>query len=286
MIRYVSNKLIIRKCKNIIKKNSLTFYKAFSKIKNSKIRNGVYIVYAFCRYADDLIDENKDVKGLLDLKEDLKNHAKGLKINKPIFRALNLIKDRYPKEYDYQPYFDMIEGQFMDVNRFEYENMEQLLKYCYFVASSVGFMLLPILEPENHEKLHNFAKELGYAMQITNILRDVGEDFNKGRIYLPKNLLKKFKVDLEYEMSNGPSKEFKLLFDYLEEEARNYYSNSLKEINYFNNKVKLPLYYAAILYRGILDKIKENKYDVFNKRNFLNDSEKTELILRFKKHIK
>lgn len=286
MIRYVSNKLIIRKCKNIIKKNSLTFYKAFSKIKNSKIRNGVYIVYAFCRYADDLIDENKDVEGLLDLKKDLMNHVKGLKINKPIFKALKLIKDRYPKDYDYQPYFDMIEGQFMDVNYFEYENMEQLLKYCYFVASSVGFMLLPILEPENHKKLHNFAKELGYAMQITNILRDVGEDFNKGRIYLPKNLLKKFKVDLEFEMSNGPSKDFKLLFDHLEEKARKYYSNSLKEINYFNNEVKLPLYYAAILYRGILDKIKENKYDVFNKRNFLNDSEKTELILRFKKHIK
>ena len=286
MIRYVSNKLIIRKCKNIIKKNSLTFYKAFSKIKNNKIRNGVYIVYAFCRYADDLIDENKDVEGLLDLKKDLMNHVKGLKINKPIFKALKLIKDRYPKDYDYQPYFDMIEGQFMDVNCFEYENMEQLLKYCYFVASSVGFMLLPILEPENHKKLHNFAKELGYAMQITNILRDVGEDFNKGRIYLPKNLLKKFKVDLEFEMSNGPSKDFKLLFDHLEEKARKYYSNSLKEINYFNNEVKLPLYYAAILYRGILDKIKENKYDVFNKRNFLNDSEKTELILRFKKHIK
>lgn len=281
MIKYFLDRRRIQYCEEIIKTNSYTFYKAFSKITNKSKREAVYVVYAFCRYADDLIDEHQDTKGLIQLQTDLTYFVSGKSPQHEIFKALKSIKKMYPEGYDFKPFFDMIHGQFLDLEKHRYQTIDELLGYCYYVASSVGYMLLPILAPSNHEALENFALKLGYAMQITNILRDVGEDFLKGRIYIPQELLKKHNVSVEKEMKLGPSDEFIKVFTELEDSARSFYSEALEQIEMFSKDVKGPLLYAAILYRAILDKIKENQYQVFHQKNFLTDKEKMNVIESF-----
>jgi phytoene synthase len=263
----------------IIKTNSYTFYKAFSKISTKQKREAVYIVYAFCRYADDIIDEHKDEVALKQLQTNLEQFKAGKRVNHPIFKALYYVKKAfYHHDYDFKPYFDMIEGQYMDTHKTRYESIEDLLVYCYYVASSVGLMLIPILAGETSKKLEDFAVHLGYAMQLTNILRDVGEDYKKNRIYIPKNVLETFDIDLEYELKEGPTDHFKKMFTHVERIARNYYDKALKDIELFPKDVRKPLYYAAILYRAILDKSKEVGYDTLHQKPFLTDQEKMDVI--------
>ena len=280
---YLKEWQLIRYCENIIKKNSFTFYKAFSKIEHKKQRQAIYVVYAFCRYADDLIDEYQDIKGLNQLELELKAFKNNQKTSLKVFQALKLIKDDfYDDAYDYQPYFDMIQGQRMDITIQKYETMEDVLEYCYYVASSVGLMLLPILAPNNHQKLKEFAIKLGYAMQITNFLRDVGEDFKKGRVYIPQTYLKKYDVDIKKEISSSPSENFKKLFDDLANQARQYYTYAYQHIHLFSKDVAKPLLYAAKLYEAILDECITD-YDVFTKKHFVSDNKKIEIIKNIQK---
>ena len=264
--------------KNIIKTNSYTFYKAFSLIKDRKKRDAIYIVYAFCRYADDVIDEHKDIEALNKLKQDLTQFKEGQVVKSKIFKSLRLIsKIYYDKDYDYKPYFDMIKGQEMDITIFSYDTLDDLLGYCYHVASSVGMMLIPILAKED-DVLNTFALHLGYAMQITNILRDIGEDYKKDRIYIPKDVLEIYQVNISREMKEGPSNSFIEMFTHMENIARTYYDLALKNIHLFPLDVRKPLYFAAILYRAILDKCREVGYDVLRQKPFLNDEEKMKVI--------
>jgi 4,4'-diapophytoene synthase len=276
---------LIKYCEQIIKKNSLTFYKAFSQIDNKKQRHAIYVVYAFCRYADDLIDEHQDIDGLNTLEKELANFRDNKKTTLRVFRALKLIKDDfYGNDYDFKPYFEMIEGQRMDIMIHSYETLEDVLGYCYYVASSVGLMLLPILAPKKHHKLREFAIQLGYAMQITNFLRDVGEDYKKGRIYIPQTMLKKYGIQIEEEMIEGPSEKFKQLFDELSGIARNYYQYAYDHIDAFSKDVSKPLLYAAKLYEAILDECITD-YDVFRHKHFVTQEKKVAIIKQLQKTI-
>lgn len=269
---------LIKYCEDIIKKNSLTFYKAFSKIENKKQRQAIYVVYAFCRYADDLIDEHQDIKGLNQLEEELHAFKNKKKTSLQVFKALRIIVDQfYGENYDYQPYFEMIQGQRMDITITSYETMDDVLSYCYYVASSVGLMLLPILAPSKHQELKEFAIQLGYAMQITNFLRDVGEDYLKGRIYIPQETLKKYQVNIEHEFKNGPTESFKSLFDDLAFQARQYYQYAYDHIDAFSQDVRKPLLYAAKLYEAILDECMTD-YDVLTKKHFVSNDKKIKII--------
>ena len=269
---------LIKYCENIIKKNSLTFYKAFSKIENKKQRQAIYVVYAFCRYADDLIDEHQDIEGLNQLEEELHAFKDKKKTSLQVFKALRIIVDQfYGENYDYQPYFEMIQGQRMDITITSYETMDDVLSYCYYVASSVGLMLLPILAPSKHQELKEFAIQLGYAMQITNFLRDVGEDYLKGRIYIPQETLKKYQVNIDHEFKNGPTESFKTLFNALASQARQYYQYAYDHIDAFSQDVRKPLLYAAKLYEAILDECMTD-YDVLTKKHFVSNDKKIKII--------
>ena len=274
---------LIKYCEQIIKKNSLTFYKAFSQIENKRQRQAIYVVYAFCRYADDLIDEHQDIEGLNSLEKELADFRDNKKTTLKVFKALKIIKDDfYSKDYDFKPYFEMIEGQRMDISIKSYETLEDVLAYCYYVASSVGLMLLPILAPKKHHELREFAIQLGYAMQITNFLRDVGEDFQKGRIYIPQAMLKKYHIEINEEMIEGPSEKFKLLFDELSGIARTYYQFAYDHLDAFSKDVSKPLLYAAKLYEAILDECVTD-YDVFRQKHFVTQEKKIAIIKELQK---
>lgn len=280
----------IRQCEAVIKANSATFYKAFKAIPNAIQRQSVFAVYAFCRYADDLIDEHHDVAALNQLEVEITaffdNPMKMAKTHWR-WRALALAYRHFyapsstqPKEF-LVPYLDMIRGQRMDLEKTRYQTLTELLDYCYCVASSVGLMLLPILAPKTHRELTDCAIHLGYAMQLTNILRDIGEDDRKGRIYIPQLLLQQAKLTEESVHNGIINQEFIGVFETLAKEAERYYGLARQKLPLFPRETQIPLALAALFYEAILNACREAKYDVFRKKNYVSDEIKNRLIKQY-----
>ncbi|WP_341868518.1 phytoene/squalene synthase family protein [Marinilactibacillus kalidii] len=252
-----------------MKKHSKSFYFAFSRLPEAKAK-AVYAIYAFCRQADDSIDEAstaqeqqqalKKIKGLLEEFES--GHVPDL----PVWRALKDVFDTF--DLSLQPFYDQLEGQTMDYHFKQPETLKDLEQYSYFVAGSVGLMLLPILAIKHHQELTETAISLGIAMQITNILRDVGEDRREiGRIYLPRELMDEMNYsdrDLKNQMIN-PS--FIALWERLAKRSEQLYQIVKQDLTKFDQDSQLPVLVSANVYAGILEAVRKNGYDCFSKRN-------------------
>ena len=191
-------------CEKIIKRHSKSFYYAFSSLPKEKA-HAVYAIYAFCRIADDSVDENKtsgsQLAALDRLTSELNHFAKGEDIDHPLWRALRDVFNRF--DMDVQPFYDQLTGQRMDIHFMSPANLGSLETYSKYVAGSVGKMLLPIIAGNTQKNLSVVAEDLGIAMQLTNILRDVGEDYReKGRIYLPIEEMERYQYT-ELLLSEG-----------------------------------------------------------------------------------
>jgi phytoene/squalene synthetase len=267
------------RCQRIIQKHSASFYRAFSQLDDIRRRRGVYAVYAFCRYVDDLVDEKKDVAGLLAYKSELDVFVKTQKAKGFRWRALaDTRKHFYPNESYFEPFYQMIEGQEFDAHPVNMATLAQLFHYCDLVASSVGLMLLPILAPGHSQDLSPFATALGRAFQLTNILRDIGEDFRRHRIYLPETLMLEHgytMADLKAGTINGP---FIALWEHLAQIAEGYYEQALTWIPTFPQDTQLPLHAALVIYRGILGVIRKHHYTVMDTKHFVKDQDKKIMI--------
>lgn len=270
--------------KQIIKKNSASFYAAFSKINDKHRRQGIYSIYAYCRYVDDLIDEKQDLPKLLAYKSKLDDFVKGYPVGGFRWRTLKDTALRfYPVGYDYQPYYEMIEGQEFDANPVRMETLNQLLRYCDLVAGSVGKMLLPILAPKATIDLTPFAIALGRAFQLTNILRDIGEDYRRDRVYLPSSLMKTHQYalsDLRQGTINGP---LIAMWEELAAIAEQYYQQALPMLVHFPEDTRWPLKGALLVYRAILKVIRHQQYTVMKKKHFVPDDEKLAILQQLKK---
>ncbi len=274
-----------RRCKKIIQKNSLTFYKAFSKIGDKKKRKAIYAVYAFCRYADDLVDEYQDENKLNRLERELTGYVNKRRTPNFIWRALKRHTKNIYKDHHFKAFYDMIEGQRMDLHFVGYETLEDLLKYCYHVAGTVGLMLNPILAGHDEPKLYPFAIHLGHAMQITNILRDIGEDYQNGRIYLPRALMREANYSLN-DLENGKINNGLVdLIERLAKVAETYFDEALKDLNLYPKDTAIPLGLSIVFYRAILDAIRDNGYDVFRKRAVVSDQKKAQIMKAFLKNM-
>lgn len=253
-------------CENIIKKNSKSFYKAFSRLPKSKA-NAIFAVYAFCRIADDLIDLNNDEDSLLLFKDELSSFSKGKIVDKPLWRALGEVFRNY--DMDIKPFFEMIEGQLMDSNFKNIETQDELINYCYYVAGTVGLMILPILATKNNKELEETSIKLGTAMQITNILRDIGEDFKRNRIYIPKEVMEKFNYSSLNLESNLINNNFINVWEFEARIAENLYKEVYKKIDLFDEDSKASVILASILYKEILNSVRKQNYDCLTKRNYV-----------------
>ena len=253
-------------CKKIIKENSKSFYKAFSRLPKDK-SNAIFAVYAFCRTADDLIDLKEDKESLLLFKEELNEFSKGKIVDKPLWRALGEVFKNY--DMDIKPFFEMIDGQLMDANFKNIETQDELINYCYYVAGTVGLMILPILSTKHHKELEEIAVKLGTAMQITNILRDIGEDFKINRIYIPKEVMDKFNYSSLDLSSNLINKNFIELWEYEAKIAEELYKETYKKIKLFDRDSRGAVILASILYKEILNSVRKNNYDCLTKRNYV-----------------
>jgi phytoene synthase len=270
--------LAYRQCERITRKNSASFYKAFSQLKDKHQRQAVFAVYAFCRHVDDVIDEQHNLKALMKTKNHLDDFIQG---HAPMHYRWIALKDTalrfYHEDYDYKPFYQMIEGQEFDANPIRISTIDQLLIYCDLVASSVGHMLLPILAP-NQQNTEYFATALGRAFQITNILRDIGEDYRNNRIYLPSSLLEKYKYSEALLAKQTINSEFIALVDELASLAESYYQQAYKMLSLFKDDVRFSLEASLRIYRAILSVIKTSGYQVMNKKQFVSDQEKKAIL--------
>jgi len=291
--------------KSIMKEKAVSFYQAFSKLKGQKFQ-AVCGVYAFCRHVDDLVDglqnsknpteEKQSVLMELDrLEHVLQNLDHGDGSDGLSYPWWDAFQDTFVKyQMKAEPFFWQIQGQRLDLDFHGFSTMEELIQYSKLVAGSVGLMMLPILVDRNqdrdNQKLVDACIRLGIGMQLTNILRDIGEDLKeRNRIYIPDALLKEFqlaKEDLKdfYTAFATTSQEerferFKKLWEALSQKTTEYYTSFSPLIYMYEKTCRIPLLAAAKIYHSIEDAVRENGYDCFTRRCY-SSIEKRRIILK------
>lgn len=274
-------------CREIMKKKAVSFYQAFKHLDTERFKD-ITAIYAFCRYVDDIADENPHEDVMIKINK--LNHAKQIVRNEgPILDNLSRDDNQELKwvsafhhtltrhDFIFNAFYDQIEGQIQDVNFENLKTFDDLILYSKYVAGSVGIMLMPLLVENPNKEIEDLCNGLGVAMQITNILRDVGEDIkNRNRVYLPEQLIKKFNLSYEIirELSTSENPEipqnFKLLWEHLALYAEGLYDKFDQNILKFKIDVRLPLLLASRNYRAILDVVREENNDCLSKRCYTN----------------
>lgn len=258
-------------CRALTYTYAKTFYFASYFLPKPK-RAACYAVYAFCRYADDLVDNAPaNEAGFSSAAHEIVNewksalndvYAKNPAAN-PVMIAWADVLEKFhiPRNLP----GELIEGVLMDTYINRYETFDDLYNYCYKVASVVGLMTSEIFGYKSADALPH-AIDLGIAMQLTNIARDIGEDANLGRIYLPKEELERFKISENDILSHRSTDSFKNLMQFQIERAHTFYESADKGIPYLDNDSRLTVQLMSTNYRRILPHIEKNNYDVFKKR--------------------
>lgn len=266
-----------RFCEEIIAANSKSFYKSFSMLPKEN-RKAVWAIYAFCRTVDDIVDEGADPACQLSLfKQEFNDFLVGDfdRLN-PMWLALADVFNHYNMDVD--AYKSMIAGQEMDLQPTHYRTVEEVLGYSYHVASSVGLMLLPVLAPGKTEVLKEGAISLGYAMQLTNILRDIDEDMGMGRLYLPSELMEKHNLDIEDLRQKNVTPAFVAVWEDMAKLAEHHYQKAFETVNEYPVSSRIPVKGAGLVYREILATIRKKEYNVFGQKHFVPDHSKQQIL--------
>jgi len=274
-------------CRKETQKWAKTFYLGTLLLPKEK-RKAIWAIYVWCRRTDEIMDSEEastksqdELSDKLDAwEENTKNVFKG-KIKSELDSVLLDTIEKYPQSI--KPYLDMIEGQRMDLNKFRYKDFDELKLYCYRVAGTVGLMTQNVMgidsaytsapwsaKPDPSEA----AIALGIANQLTNILRDVGEDRHRGRIYLPQADIEKFNYSEEKLLKGEINNQWKALMNFQLTRARDWFQKSEDGIKWLSSDARWPVWTSLRLYRGILDSIERLDYDVFNNRAFVKNSVK------------
>jgi phytoene synthase len=219
-------------------------------------RDAMTVLYAFCREVDDVVDECSDYSvaqtKLNWWKSEVANLYAGTpqhpvtKALQPVIKQFNLAQEHF---------LEIIDGMEMDLKFNRYEDFKQLQLYCYRVASVVGLLSAQIFGFKNRKTL-KYAHDLGMAFQLTNIIRDVGEDARRGRIYLPLDELRKAKVSEDDILQSRETPQVKELIEYQIERAETYYDKALRELPAEDAKQQRTGLMMAAIYRTLLREIK------------------------------
>ena len=260
-------------CRLITKREAKNFYYAFLTLPAAK-RRAIYAAYAFCRRCDDAVDavaslDDKQV-ALFQLTARLDEAYRG-QPQGPVFTALVHAAQTWEIPQSY--FQDVIRGVEMDLTNNRYHAFEDLRLYCYRVASVVGLICLQIFG-YSHPKAKDYAVDLGLAMQLTNILRDVQEDLARDRIYLPLEELHRFgysEQELKGEVRNDAQRR---LIAFQVERAQSLFQSGAKLLPYLSPRSRACPAVLAAIYTRILRRIASNDYNVFGGRISLSGSEK------------
>ncbi len=249
----------------ITKSSNTSFYYSFSLLPRQK-REAIHAVYAFCRYTDDIVDEGTDehskVVRLRRWRMELGRALRGTSTY-VILNQLSATARKFNIPVDH--FYDLIRGMEMDLSKTRYETFEELYRYCYLVASSVGLMCRQIFGYRN-DSTRDYAVNLGVALQLTNILRDIKEDAKRGRIYIPAEDLRRFGYTEEDLLAFRYTPEFVNLMRFECDRASKYFDIARAALG---NEDKRFFFAARIMwsiYAHTLRRIMRSNYNVFERR--------------------
>jgi len=249
--------------KTITQKSKSSFYYSFQILPPEK-KAGIYSVYSFCRVTDDIVDSAEPVsvrsEKLLKWENDLQQALQYQKSENPVLDTL--VKTTHEFDIPAEYFFELISGARMDLSGTDYKTFDDLYQYCYKVASVVGFMSVHIFGFKDDATLQ-YAEKLGIALQLTNIIRDVGKDIEMNRIYIPEEDLNRFSVTREDIRHKRYNENIRDLLAYQYKRALNFYEISAKLLPEEDRRNMLP---SRIMYRTyfqLLKKIKNHSFNVF-----------------------
>ena len=270
---------MIEESKEIAQKSKSSFYYAFSLLPNDK-RDAMNTVYAFCRKTDDIIDEGTEPdeikyenlrKWRIEFEKAFNGNSEFSLLNKvaKTIRQFNIPVD---------PFFDLIKGMEMDLQKKRYFTFDDLNLYCYRVASTVGLMCIEIFGYK-HKSAKDFAVNLGIALQLTNILRDIKKDAENGRIYLPQEDINRFHYSEADLMKYSYNQNFKDLMQYEVQRAKRYFENATEALDLDDKSSMFAARAMQHIYFKILEKIEKVEYDIFNNEVNISKIEKVGISL-------
>ena len=266
-------------CKDFNKRHGTTYYWS-TKVLPADKRPHVHALYGFCRYADDIVDDLGPVPtaereaALASFGERFfRDLAVGASTD-PILMAVVDTVHKFP--IDPECFRRFLRSMTMDLTVEKYETWEDLLHYMDGSAAVIGEMMLPILEPHDAAAFGH-ARDLGNAFQLTNFLRDVNEDLDRGRVYIPQEDVRRFGVDLSRRECTP---QFSELMKFEIARCRSLYASADNGIAMLPNRSARCIRAARVLYSRILDRIEQQQYDVFAKRASVSTVQKALMVAR------
>lgn len=247
----------------VTRQHSKSFHLASGLLPASK-REAIRALYAFCRTVDDIVDACRHCDNLADLESwrQIVRTASAPPLDPVALAWVDAMRRfQIPRRYALQ----LIDGVARDLSVDRYLTFDELSTYCYSVASTVGLMSMHIVGFASDEAVP-YAIKLGVALQLTNILRDVGEDLRNGRIYLPLEELHAFGLDESDLPGSVSSPRWREFMQFQIERARRLYAESRPGIRLLQRDGQLAIAAASDLYAAILEQIEKNGYDVFSRR--------------------
>jgi phytoene synthase len=267
-------------CRTVTKASRSNFGFAFFFLPPAK-REALYAIYAFCRLTDDLVDEagaaspGEALARLQTWRGELDACLRGEGAHPVMQHLAEAIRAyRIPHRY----FFDLLDGVEMDLVRRRYASFAELGTYCYRVAGAVGLMCIEVFGYTRPET-RTYAERLGTAFQLTNILRDVGSDAARGRLYLPLEDLARFGCTEDEVLEGRPTPAVRELLSFEAARARELYESARAVLPAADRRPMLPAEIMAAIYRRLLARIEEGGFDVFSQKIRLSDRERLVLAL-------
>jgi len=252
-------------CRQLNRRHGTTYYWSTYALPAAK-RPHVWALYGFCRHADDIVDDLGDVPtearraALTDLGDRLFEALAAGRSDDPVLAAVVHTTGTFG--LDPACFERFLGAMALDLSVSRYETYDDLLGYMDGSAAVIGEMLLPILEPESPAAFEH-ARDLGVAFQLTNFLRDVAEDLDRGRVYIPQEDLRRFGADPERRTVDEP---WRALMRFEIDRCHRLYRSADLGIALLPDRSARCIAAARVLYAGILDRIEAAEYDVFTSR--------------------
>ena len=255
-------------CRRVQRAHSRTYYFS-TRLFPREVRPHVHALYAFMRYADEIVDNpgitalDEQLSALETFEEETLAAVAGERVPNPVLRAYaNTVRERGISPETITAFMASMK---MDTNVFRYPTYADLEDYTYGSAAVVGLMMCRVVGTED-ERADEHACALGVAMQLSNFLRDIREDWNRGRVYLPQEDLKRFRFTEEDIAAGVVDERFVALMRFQIERARRLYEFSDEGMRYIPRGRRYPVVVARELYAAILDRIEAQGYDVYSRR--------------------
>ena len=255
-------------CRHKAAASGSSFYYSFLFLPGER-RRAITALYAFCREVDDVVDEGMEPQlaaaKLAWWRAEVANLFAG-RPQHPVTRALEPHRDKYGLSAAHLN--EIIDGMQMDLQQSRYLDWAGLEAYCYRVASVVGLLAAGIFGYRDARTL-DYAKHLGIAFQLTNIIRDVGEDARKNRVYLPVEDLRRYGVPAADILQARETPAFRELMQFEAERARGYYAAAMSALPPADRRAQRPGLIMAAIYRALLEEIQRDGFRVLTQRTSL-----------------